>query len=70
MPFPSDFQKACATAGKPIKDINLDDVNLVIRHPFNVTLETPSTIGDEFFADYISAVCLNVRAQIALVGNS
>ncbi|KAJ7307964.1 hypothetical protein DFH08DRAFT_1051250 [Mycena albidolilacea] len=60
-----DFQRACATAGKPIKDINLDDVNLVIRHPFNVTLETPSTIGDEFFADYISAVCLNPE-QITL----
>ncbi|KAJ6587495.1 hypothetical protein DFH09DRAFT_1307723 [Mycena vulgaris] len=53
-----DFQAACATAGQPIRDIDLDNIQLVISRPTTFTFETPLSTSDDSFSDYISAVCL------------
>ncbi|KAJ7663610.1 hypothetical protein B0H17DRAFT_308350 [Mycena rosella] len=45
-------------AGSPIRDIDLDSF---IRRPVYFEYETPLTVFDEFFADYVSAVCQTVR---------
>ncbi|KAJ6587502.1 hypothetical protein DFH09DRAFT_1307733 [Mycena vulgaris] len=53
-----DFQAVCATAGQPIQDIDLANIQLFISRPINFTFETPLSISDDMFRDYISAVCL------------
>ncbi|KAJ6526746.1 hypothetical protein B0H19DRAFT_1196916 [Mycena capillaripes] len=53
-----DFQRACSQAGVPIPDINLDNVQLAILRPVNFTFETPLSIFDESFPDYLGALCL------------
>ncbi|KAF7341092.1 hypothetical protein MVEN_01843400 [Mycena venus] len=52
------FQQACAAAGKPIKDIDLDNIDLAILRPINFTFETPLSMYDESFPDYINALCM------------
>ncbi|KAJ6587487.1 hypothetical protein DFH09DRAFT_976835 [Mycena vulgaris] len=52
------FQNACAAAGHPIQGIDLDNIQLFISRPINFTFETPLSMYDESFPDYISAVCL------------
>ncbi|KAJ7660595.1 hypothetical protein B0H17DRAFT_1094972 [Mycena rosella] len=52
----NDVQADCAAAGSPIRDINLDNFNIIDR-PVWFEYELPLTIFDEFFADYVAAVC-------------
>ncbi|KAF7337833.1 hypothetical protein MVEN_02006200 [Mycena venus] len=53
-----DFQNACTKAGTPIHDIDLNNIQLTILRPFNLTFETPLSMYDDSFPNYISAICI------------
>ncbi|KAJ7268086.1 hypothetical protein B0H12DRAFT_1097024 [Mycena haematopus] len=68
-----DFQNLCAQAGRPIQGINLDNIQLAILRPINFTFETPLSMYDSSFPDYINAVCIDpsrITAAECLVGDS
>ncbi|KAJ7148367.1 hypothetical protein C8R46DRAFT_1010115 [Mycena filopes] len=56
----AEFQGECAAAGSAIPSIDLTVVELTstIARPITFTFETPLSIYDEFFPNYIAAVCI------------
>ncbi|KAK7001451.1 hypothetical protein R3P38DRAFT_1795951 [Favolaschia claudopus] len=55
------FMNSCIAAGKPIRDIVLDDIELVnsAKRVTTVSFATPLTRSDESFPNYIAALCIN-----------
>ncbi|KAJ7683418.1 hypothetical protein B0H17DRAFT_1074139 [Mycena rosella] len=53
-----EFQARCAKAGHPTPAMNLDDIELPFQDPISFTFETPQSIADPAFGDFIGAVCL------------
>ncbi|KAJ7150529.1 hypothetical protein C8R43DRAFT_1067973 [Mycena crocata] len=66
-----DFARACETAGRPIRPIDLEGVSLFIANPINFTFAIPDSVFDETFPDYITAVCMRpdlIRISQCIIG--
>ncbi|KAJ7288417.1 hypothetical protein C8J57DRAFT_1280167 [Mycena rebaudengoi] len=55
----NDFNTQCGEANRPMKGIDLNKIVLVINRPTTFTFETPLSLDDDTFPDYITALCLH-----------